>query len=188
MARIFLSYRRDDSAGFAGRLADAMEAEFGAGSVFRDVDDIRPGEDFIHAIETHLQQVGVVLVMIGPRWLDAGAGPMPWRLPGYEIAARAPERGCCRFIGLQPRPAPCGCSHRKASPSSLQRQARRERISKRGRVALGPMLWRLHGHEIAARAPLPQAGGRLFRHAHMPSFQDRLSNRSRVLFEVARLR
>lgn len=73
MARIFLSYRRDDSAGFAGRLADAMEAEFGAGSVFRDVDDIRPGEDFIHAIESHLQQVGVVLVMIGPRWLDAGA-------------------------------------------------------------------------------------------------------------------
>lgn len=71
MARIFLSYRRDDSAGFAGRLADAMEAEFGAGSVFRDVDDIRPGEDFIHAIESHLQQVGVVLVMIGPRWLDA---------------------------------------------------------------------------------------------------------------------
>ena len=71
MARIFLSYRRDDSAGFAGRLADAMEAEFGAGSVFRDVDDIRPGEDFIHAIETPLQQVGVVLVMIGPRWLDA---------------------------------------------------------------------------------------------------------------------
>lgn len=73
MARLFLSYRRDDSAGFAGRLADAMEAEFGAGSVFRDVDDIRPGEDFIHAIESHLQQVGVVLVMIGPRWLDAGA-------------------------------------------------------------------------------------------------------------------
>jgi hypothetical protein len=71
MAHIFLSYRRDDSAGFAGRLADAIEAKFGDGSVFRDVDDIRPGEDFIHAIESHLQQVGVVLVMIGPRWLDA---------------------------------------------------------------------------------------------------------------------
>ena len=73
MARIFLSYRRDDSAGFAGRLADAMESEFGAGSVFRDVDDIRPGEDFVQAIESHLRDVGAVLVMIGPRWLDAGA-------------------------------------------------------------------------------------------------------------------
>lgn len=73
MAHIFLSYRRDDSAGFAGRLADALEAEFGTGSVFRDVDDIRPGEDFIHAIESHLRQMSAVLVMIGPHWLATGA-------------------------------------------------------------------------------------------------------------------
>jgi hypothetical protein len=73
MSTIFLSYRRDDSAGFAGRLADALEAEFGAGSVFRDVDDIRPGEDFIQAIESHLRNVGAVLVMIGPQWLATGA-------------------------------------------------------------------------------------------------------------------
>ena len=73
MTRIFLSYRRDDDAGFAGRLADALEKEFGAGSVFRDVDDIRPGEDFVQAIESHLREVGAVLVMIGPRWLAAGA-------------------------------------------------------------------------------------------------------------------
>lgn len=73
MNRIFLSYRRDDSAGFAGRLADALEAEFGAGSVFRDVDDIRPGEDFMQAIQSHLNEVGAVLVMIGPLWLKAGA-------------------------------------------------------------------------------------------------------------------
>ncbi len=73
MAHIFLSYRRDDSAGFAGRLADALETEFGVGSVFRDVDDIRPGEDFIQAIESHLQHVGAVLVMIGPHWLARDA-------------------------------------------------------------------------------------------------------------------
>lgn len=69
----FLSYRRDDSAGFAGRLADALEHAFGPGSVFRDVDDIRPGEDFIHTIESQLRDVGAVLVMIGPHWLAAGA-------------------------------------------------------------------------------------------------------------------
>ncbi|MEO8542327.1 MAG: toll/interleukin-1 receptor domain-containing protein, partial [Burkholderiaceae bacterium] len=71
---IFLSYRRDDSAGFAGRLADALEAEFGPGSVFRDVDDIRPGEDFVQAIESHLREVSAVLVMIGPTWLGASSG------------------------------------------------------------------------------------------------------------------
>jgi len=73
VSHIFLSYRRDDSAGFAGRLADVLEAKFGAGSVFRDVDDIRPGEDFIQAIESHLRNVDAVLVMIGPRWLATGA-------------------------------------------------------------------------------------------------------------------
>ena len=74
MNAIFLSYRRDDSAGFAGRLADALEAEFGPGSVFRDVDDIRPGEDFIQAIESQLREVSAVLVMIGPNWLGASSG------------------------------------------------------------------------------------------------------------------
>ena len=73
MTRFFLSYRRDDSAGFAGRLADDLEAAFGAGSVFRDVDDIPPGEDFARVIESRLVEVGAVLVMIGPRWLAAGA-------------------------------------------------------------------------------------------------------------------
>lgn len=73
MPDIFLSYRRDDSAGFAGRLADALESEFGVGSVFRDVDDIRPGEDFIQAIESQLRHVGAVLVIIGPHWLATGA-------------------------------------------------------------------------------------------------------------------
>jgi hypothetical protein len=72
MAGFFLSYRRDDSAGFAGRLSDALEARFGAGSVFRDVDDIRPGQDFVAAIDTQLQSAQAVLVMIGPRWLEAG--------------------------------------------------------------------------------------------------------------------
>jgi hypothetical protein len=71
MSGVFLSYRREDSAGFAGRLADGLEAEFGAGSVFRDVDDIRPGEDFQLAIESQLRSVDAVLVLIGPRWLEA---------------------------------------------------------------------------------------------------------------------
>jgi hypothetical protein len=73
VSALFLSYRRDDSAGFAGRLADALEAAFGAGSVFRDVDDIRPGEDFTRAINVQLKSVDAVLVMIGPHWLAGGA-------------------------------------------------------------------------------------------------------------------
>jgi len=71
MAGIFISYRRDDSPGFAGRLAEDLDAAFGADQVFRDIDDIRPGEDFVKAITTHLQSVDVLLAVIGPDWLNA---------------------------------------------------------------------------------------------------------------------
>lgn len=70
MSGIFISYRREDSAGFAGRLADALENGLGAEQVFRDVDDIRPGQDFVEAIETQLRAMDVVLVLIGPLWTD----------------------------------------------------------------------------------------------------------------------
>lgn len=71
MPSVFISYRRDDSAGFAGRLADALEQRLGAGAVFRDVDDIQPGTDFEAVIARGLDQVRAVLVVIGPGWLDA---------------------------------------------------------------------------------------------------------------------
>ena len=38
MPKIFISYRRDDSAGHAGRLYDRLEGHFGQGQVFMDVD------------------------------------------------------------------------------------------------------------------------------------------------------
>lgn len=71
MALFFLSYRRADSAGHAGRLADALEQRFGADAVFRDVDDIAPGEAFEQVITERLQRVQAVLVLIGPGWLEA---------------------------------------------------------------------------------------------------------------------
>lgn len=69
MSGIFISYRRDDLAGFAGRLADALASVFGADNVFRDIEDIHPGQDFVLTIEQQLKSVDVMLVMIGPAWL-----------------------------------------------------------------------------------------------------------------------
>lgn len=71
MAEIFISYRRDDQPGFAGRLADSLGLAFGADNVFRDIEDIHPGEDFVAAIAQQLRTVDVLLVMIGPAWLGA---------------------------------------------------------------------------------------------------------------------
>lgn len=74
MPRIFISYRRDDAAGFAGRLADALEARFGRGSVFRDVDDIPPGKDFVQTLDAELAVTDVFIPLIGPAWLAESDG------------------------------------------------------------------------------------------------------------------
>jgi hypothetical protein len=66
--RVFISYRRDDAAGYAGRLEEALEKRLGHGSVFRDVLDIAPGADFGAAIRQRLAGAQTVLVLIGPRW------------------------------------------------------------------------------------------------------------------------
>jgi hypothetical protein len=65
---IFISYRRDDAAGDAGRLADHLHRRFGAARVFLDIETIQPGSDFVGVLQSSLQQSAVALVVIGPRW------------------------------------------------------------------------------------------------------------------------
>jgi hypothetical protein len=68
--KIFISYRRDDSAGYAGRLFDYLSARFGSRNVFMDIDTIEPGDDFRKVVKNAVGTCDVVLVMIGKRWLD----------------------------------------------------------------------------------------------------------------------
>ncbi|HEX7137482.1 MAG TPA: toll/interleukin-1 receptor domain-containing protein [Vicinamibacterales bacterium] len=71
MSHIFICYRRDDSAGHAGRLRDALSAEFGADSIFRDLDTIGPGDDFVQAITRGVASCTVFLAIVGRNWLTA---------------------------------------------------------------------------------------------------------------------
>jgi hypothetical protein len=70
MPEIFLSYRRADAAGTAGRLFDRLSQHFGAEQVFRDIDSIEAGDNFEQSIRDALRTASAVLVVIGPRWLD----------------------------------------------------------------------------------------------------------------------
>ena len=65
---IFISYRRDDTEGEAGRLFDDLVGSFGEQSVFMDVSDINPGVDFRKAIDDNVASCGVLLAIIGPAW------------------------------------------------------------------------------------------------------------------------
>ena len=72
--RIFISYRRADSAGHAGRLADDLTRILG-NCVFMDVSDIAPGADFERVLHDELASCGAVLAVIGARWKEAFDAP-----------------------------------------------------------------------------------------------------------------
>ena len=100
MTRIFISYRRDDSAGYAGRLADALEQRFGAGNVFRDVDDIAPGEDFVQRLHAALAECDLMIPVIGPLWLSSADAQGKHRLDDPEDYVRL-EIGTALQRGLR---------------------------------------------------------------------------------------
>ncbi|MBN3757374.1 toll/interleukin-1 receptor domain-containing protein [Paraburkholderia sp. Tr-20389] len=69
MRPIFISYRREDSEGQAGRLFESLREVFGEHTVFMDVATIEPGADFRRAIETNIDKCAVLLSLIGRTWL-----------------------------------------------------------------------------------------------------------------------
>jgi hypothetical protein len=71
MKGIFISYRREDTAGYAGRLYDRLAAHFGPDGVFMDVEGIEPGVDFVDALERAVGSCEVLIVLIGKDWLVA---------------------------------------------------------------------------------------------------------------------
>lgn len=69
--RIFISYRRDDTQWFAGRLADSLSSYFGDKRVFRDIEGIAGGANFAEVIRGTLKQSDATVVLIGDKWLSA---------------------------------------------------------------------------------------------------------------------
>lgn len=71
MGAIFISYRRDDAEGQAGRLFGDLSHHFGKDAVFMDVAAIEPGRDFRKVIDQQVSVCGVLLALVGRKWLDA---------------------------------------------------------------------------------------------------------------------
>lgn len=74
---LFVAYRQADSAGHAGRLGDNLIKDFGRGQVFKDVESLPLGVDFVAHIRAMLERAAAMVIVIGPQWLilrDA-AGP-----------------------------------------------------------------------------------------------------------------
>jgi len=80
MAKMFVSYRRQDTPYVAQALKDRLEERFGKGSVFLDIDNIPFGVDFREHIDRAVQQCDVMLVLIGDAWLSPASGQTTSRL------------------------------------------------------------------------------------------------------------
>jgi GH25 family lysozyme M1 (1,4-beta-N-acetylmuramidase) len=69
--QIFICYRRSDTAAHAGRLYDALCADFGKDTIFLDIGGIEPGDDFANAIGARLASCAVLIAVIGKQWQAA---------------------------------------------------------------------------------------------------------------------
>ena len=65
--KLFICYRREETAAHAGRLYDAVAARFGERSVFMDI-ELEPGIDFVDRISDVVGACHVFLVVVGPTW------------------------------------------------------------------------------------------------------------------------
>lgn len=81
-SRVFISYRRDDAAGFSHAVHDRLADHLGADQVFMDVHDIDAGADFAQRLQAAAQRCDVLIVLIGKRW----TGPRPDRVPRIHDA------------------------------------------------------------------------------------------------------
>ncbi|MGH2778055.1 MAG: toll/interleukin-1 receptor domain-containing protein, partial [Actinomycetota bacterium] len=67
---VFVSYRRSDAPGYAGRLYDHLKPTFGDEHVFMDIDTLEIGTDFSVRIGEALDDCHALVAVIGPSWLD----------------------------------------------------------------------------------------------------------------------
>jgi TIR domain-containing protein len=85
--QIFISYRREDSSAWAGRLSDRLSSHFPSNQIFMDVDTIEPGIDFVEAIEESVGSCDVLIAVIGTHWLNSSnpAGKRRLEIPEDSV-------------------------------------------------------------------------------------------------------
>ncbi len=88
MSRIFINYRRQDSEGYVGRLYDHLTLHFERNDVFMDVDDIKPGADFVKTLEDAVSGCDVFIAVIGPQWIHSANDDGTRRLDDWNNFVR----------------------------------------------------------------------------------------------------
>jgi len=130
MTKIFISYRRADSAATTGRIYDRLVKRFGRSNVFIDVDTIPVGMDFKQSIDGMIDQCDAELVVIGKTWIDVTNDVGQRRLDNPDDVVRQEvEAGLKRGVPVIPILVDGAVLPQETQlPASLTEVARREAV------------------------------------------------------------
>jgi hypothetical protein len=163
--KVFISYRRDDAAGFAHAIHDRLVENLPKEQVFMDVVGIDPGADFVDKLKSTVDQCSVMLALIGKRWLgDNGGGRPRIHEPDDWIrteVATAIERGV-RIIPVMLDGASMPAA--ESLPEDLRPLTRMNAVDVRG-SRLDADVWDLTGATITAlggKWPPDEPGGKIY--------------------------
>ena len=159
-AKVFITYRREETAGHAGRLYDAMVARFGEDNVFMDV-DMAPGVDFVERITEAVAACHVLIVVMGPRWATVQDEQGRARLADPEDFVRLEVETALRRPDVTPIPvlvAGARMPKREDLPPELGA------ITRRNALELGDQRWRYDVGRLISTldqllAEMPVGGG-----------------------------
>jgi hypothetical protein len=159
-ARVFITYRREETAAHAGRLYDAMVARFGEANVFMDV-DMAPGVDFVERITEAVAACHVLIVVMGPKWATVQDERGTARLADPEDFVRLEVETALRRPDVTPIPvlvAGARMPHRDDLPTELRA------ITRRNALELSDQRWRYDISRLISTldqllAEMPVGGG-----------------------------
>jgi TIR domain len=159
-ARVFITYRREETAAHAGRLYDAMVARFGEANVFMDV-DMAPGVDFVERITEAVAACHVLIVVMGPKWATVEDERGTARLADPEDFVRLEVETALRRPDVTPIPvlvAGARMPHRDDLPTEIRA------ITRRNALELSDQRWRYDVGRLISTldqllAEMPAGGG-----------------------------
>jgi hypothetical protein len=166
---VFISYRREDSGGFAGRIYDRLTNRLGRENVFFDVDTIPPGRDFVDVLSERVGKCDALLAVIGKHWLSSIDSENHRRLDDPQDFVRIEiEAALSRNVPVIPVLVDgAAMPHPNDLPGSLTKLIRRQAVevsharfdsdAERLTEALAQLEEEMRQHE--ANPPPPQAAG-----------------------------
>ena len=172
---IFVSYRHDDAAYPAGWLVDRLAGRFGASRVFKDVDSIQLGDDFVEDIMEAVGSCAVLLAVIGVWWLTATGEDGRRRLddPGDFVRLEI-EAALARDVRVIPVLVDGARMPRAADlPASLEGLARRQALELNPGSFDTSRLLRMLDSALAGTSPADPADATSVRTAGQTGTSDR---------------